>query len=328
MLGAVGAGGGSVLGGLLGQAGDALSAPRRALWTALGGPEHGNELVGQLTGMDPQSALARALGVGAEVFLDPLTIGGGLAGGLLGKGYAAAASRGRALEQEANALLSARMAGNEALAAGGQAAQAARQALPGVIDDVGRADLAGIGSGATKTFKQASPEVIAAFEQANLGRGAQPAGLEIFGRELPQGAALSPVVTETGQLTKAGLPKKVMGGKAVAVGPDGLPQLQPWERQFLMDQMATGQAGDLAHTLAVERGARSLPAGALGEVVPGAATLPMGQMPLRQGLAEIEATLPDVLRQLERYTLRPADYAQIGAAGLGGVGLGGYLGGR
>jgi hypothetical protein len=34
---------GGLLGGALGQVGDALSAPRRAIWSALGLPESGSE---------------------------------------------------------------------------------------------------------------------------------------------------------------------------------------------------------------------------------------------------------------------------------------------
>jgi hypothetical protein len=85
---------GSALGAGLGQAGDVLSAPRRALWSALGGPESGSELVSKLTGMDPESGWTKALGFGAEVLGDPLTY----AGGFLGKLGGAAAKAAPAAE--------------------------------------------------------------------------------------------------------------------------------------------------------------------------------------------------------------------------------------
>lgn len=58
---------------MLQELSDTLSAPRRALWRALGGPETGEELVSNLTGMDRDSWLTKGLGVGAEILGDPLT---------------------------------------------------------------------------------------------------------------------------------------------------------------------------------------------------------------------------------------------------------------
>lgn len=97
--GAAGGVAGSGVGGLLGQVGDVLSAPRRKLWSLLGAPEHGNELVSQLTGMDKDSGLAHVLGTGAEILGDPLTYAGGL-GGLL-KGAVLGSRVGKALETAA-----------------------------------------------------------------------------------------------------------------------------------------------------------------------------------------------------------------------------------
>src|SRR5262245_664812 len=82
---AVYVGGGAATGGALGQALHALSYPRRALWSALGGPESGAELVGEHLGIDPEAPLSQVLGFGAEVAGDPLTWGGGL----LGRGVSA-----------------------------------------------------------------------------------------------------------------------------------------------------------------------------------------------------------------------------------------------
>jgi len=59
--------------GLLGTLGNILSAPRKAVWRAFGGPETGAELVSNWTGLEKESPWAQALGLGAEVVGDPLT---------------------------------------------------------------------------------------------------------------------------------------------------------------------------------------------------------------------------------------------------------------
>ncbi len=94
--GAISVGAGAGLGGLLGQAGEVLSTPRRTLWSMLGLPETGSALMSEHLGMDPTSPLTSALGLGAEVLGDPLTYAGALAGplarlgtrGLMGAGAA------------------------------------------------------------------------------------------------------------------------------------------------------------------------------------------------------------------------------------------------
>lgn len=85
MLGAIG----SAIGGLLGQVGDTMNAPRKAIWGALGLPETGAELVSNALGTDRDSALTQALGFGAEVVGDPLTYMGGIFGKLGSKAGAA-----------------------------------------------------------------------------------------------------------------------------------------------------------------------------------------------------------------------------------------------
>jgi hypothetical protein len=332
MLAALGAGGGSFLGSALGQASDVLSAPRRALWSALGQPETGAELVEKYRLADSQSALGQALGLGAELIFDPLALAGTVGGGLLGRGYSAAMRRGAQLEDQANRLLGARTMGNAALAEGNALAQEARAALPGVAADVGRADLAGMAAGGEKVFKQASPSVIQAFEEAGLGVGTPGGGLKLFGRQLPQGSELRPVFSETGELTKAGKAKKVMQGRAPAIGDEGVPSLMPGEREFLMSEAAAGRLPatpeEIARALAMQRGSAGLPQGTLGQAVPEAMSLPMGQMPMREGLREIDRVLPGLMRRLARYELTPLDLGLVGAGGAGALGLGAYLGGR
>lgn len=78
--------GGAALGGVMGQLGDAMSAPRRYLWSQLGLPEEGNKAVSSvlhsLTGndYDSENPLMRALGFAAEMAGDPLTYSGMLGG--------------------------------------------------------------------------------------------------------------------------------------------------------------------------------------------------------------------------------------------------------
>lgn len=70
---------GAGVGGLLGQLGDAMSAPRRMAWNAVGLPDTGEQLMTQL-GMEPGTPITALLGMGAEMIGDPLTYVGGLAG--------------------------------------------------------------------------------------------------------------------------------------------------------------------------------------------------------------------------------------------------------
>ena len=74
--------------GVLGHLGGILSAPRRAVMSALQMPDTGSELLHKTFGMDPESPLTQALGFGAETLLDPLTylmMPGGALAGKLGK---------------------------------------------------------------------------------------------------------------------------------------------------------------------------------------------------------------------------------------------------
>lgn len=96
----------SILGlgsGLLGQLGEAAGAPRRALWSMLGLPETGSELVSNLTGMDKENPWNQALGVGAEVLGDPLNLFAPLVG-RLGQAATRLGPKYRGLMAEAGAL--------------------------------------------------------------------------------------------------------------------------------------------------------------------------------------------------------------------------------
>ena len=130
-----------------------------------------------------------------------------------------------------------------------------------MAQDLGRADLLGMSMGQTKAFKQATPETIAAFEAAGLGRGSpgtmrtlapgyDVGGLEVMGGRLPQGATMAPVSYPTGGLTQAGKPAMRSSGSAVAIGPEGLPQMPAGAAdQLLMSPMGSS-ADELAAMLA------------------------------------------------------------------------------
>jgi hypothetical protein len=76
MTAAAGAAGGSM-------AGQLMDYPRQAMWGALGLPPSGAELMQQQFGMDPNSPWTHALGLGAEMLLDPFTAGGLMSGSAL-----------------------------------------------------------------------------------------------------------------------------------------------------------------------------------------------------------------------------------------------------
>lgn len=83
---------------LMGDIGGALSAPRRALWSMLGGPESGAQLVANMTGGDASSGLNQGLGFMAEILGDPLSyagMGAGMLGRLAGRAAGATSAPGR-----------------------------------------------------------------------------------------------------------------------------------------------------------------------------------------------------------------------------------------
>lgn len=325
--------------GILGTIGDVLSAPRRMLWGALGGPEHGNQLMSQLFGMDENSGVAKGLGFGAEMLLDPLNMI--LAAPLL-KGAMGASRAGAGAMEALNAAKAAEAAGAAGAAGaasriGGGGATAAREALllqeqgnvarqlakeATMAQDLGRADLLGMSMGQTKAFQQATPETIAAFEAAGLGRGTpgtmrtlapgyEVGGLEVMGGRLPQGATMAPVSYPTGGLTKAGNPAMRSSGSAVAIGPEGLPQMPAGAAdQLLMSPM--GSSGD---ELAAMLAQRTRPAGMRGQAEIGQDIT--GNI-LRQGQMRRVAGVTDRLRQQAIMGDVAARQAAVDAMGMGG----------
>src|SRR5262245_28532632 len=115
------------LGGLLGQAGEMLSAPRRALWSALGAGEgSGAELAGATFGLDPEGTAAQLLGVPMEIAGDPLTWAGAALGSPLVRYLSAPWQRARQAQGQIDALRGVQGVARGALAEGEAASAAAR----------------------------------------------------------------------------------------------------------------------------------------------------------------------------------------------------------
>jgi hypothetical protein len=286
--------------------------PRRALWDAIGLPESGSQLVGETFGLDQQGALAQALGLGAEMVLDPLTLGGMFLGAPAAKAISSPWQRGAQLDDAINALKGAQSSGLADIAVTNQVA---RSQLPASLAELNQIDLPGIAAGKVKNYQFAPDDVAAAFEQANLGVGTPAGGLSVFGSRLPGGSQLEPLHQFIGT-------KQRMAGRAVGLAPEGLPQLTPEELAWLSRQAPSPELG---HTMAVDRLAGLMPPEPMmGQVAPGLGPELAG-LPLRQGLNEIDALLPILQQEAQRFRMSPLDLGMIGGAGLGSI-AGGLLG--
>lgn len=311
-----GAAGGAGLGGLLGQVSDTLSYPRRALWGSMGLPEHGNELVGQTFGMDPQSTWAHALGIGAEVAGDPLTWAmlplGGLLGGMEGAAAGARAAELAAVEGEVAAQAAARAAAQQAMvdhalgleALGGQ--QAARfEALKPIVD------VPGIMGGASKEYVRYNPEIAGMIEQWGLGRQ-NPAGPFT----LQQGRLPAPFTVESSWMRAPG------GMPPLEAGPN------PRELFHLMNQIAQAgpeRAAFMGPQALEEAVFRRAAQGMAGELAP---SLPsVGGLPADQAFQSAQGALAKALADLEAIRAmtksNPLEAAALtGASGATGAMLG------
>jgi hypothetical protein len=302
----------------------------------------------QLFGMDENSGVAKGLGFGAEMLLDPLNmilaaplLKGAMGASRAGAGAMEALNAAKAAEAAGGASQAARLAASgatparEALLLSEQANTARQLAKEATMaQDLGRADLLGMSMGQTKAFSQASPETIAAFEAAGLGRGTpgtmrtlapgyDVGGLEVMGGRLPQGASMAPVSYPTGGLTKAGNPAMRSSGSAVAIGPEGLPQMPAGAA----DQLLMSPMGSNADELAAMLAQRTRPAGMRGQAEIGQDIA--GNI-LRQGQMRRVAGATDRLRQQALMGDVAARQAAADAMGMGafdwgmvGAGLGG-----
>lgn len=300
---------GGALGGVMGQVGDVLSAPRRGLMSLLGMPESGSQLLAETFGMDEGSALTKALGFGAEMALDPLTYAGMLAGGPLGRMAAVPWQRGRQIDQSVDALNATKAAAQGALAEGNAVAQELRAAVPQVAGGFDAYNLPGVAAGQGKAVKHVSPQAM-----EGLGALATPmdAGATVMGglpanRGLPGGMAYRGVRGDGGRMTGTGLTDQSFGKPLPLMGPEDV--------AFLQGQGAGAGQSELARQLAVEQLGRALPQGPVAG---------LGGLDPRQALSSVEETLPWLLRQQQRYQLTPADIGLVGLAG--GAAAGGTLG--
>jgi hypothetical protein len=189
-------------GGLLGQLGDVLSAPRRFAWDALGLPEDGASFLAQTFGMDKESGLTKALGMGTEMLLDPLTYAGGLLGGPLAKMGAGALNARRAapLAEEISALTAARRAAQEGLVArsGHEAETLARYAAQ--ADELSALPkLPSIAGGRTHTYNSYTNGLADDMTNAGMAHINPEGQLVTLGEGRPRGVSMNQMQGNAGR---------------------------------------------------------------------------------------------------------------------------------
>jgi hypothetical protein len=331
---------GAATGSLLGQMGEIMGAPRRALWSALGMPEDGAHLLSETFGMDPDSMLTKGLGVGAEVALDPLTYLGMPLGSALGK----LGMRGGVAAGEIEGLTAARRAAQEAMverAALEEATAATQAGRMAALSEIGNPG--GLMAGEQASFAKAKPAAIGHLEETGLGTGAGPKtgrgeGAEVFGGSFKGQNARKTGPDHAGRLD-------FNAGRAGVEGPaERLGQLSPYERYLLLKQGAAGadvegglaavagqRAGELNSarampSLAEAMGQAAMPTGAIDTI----GKMGVADLPIDAGFERVQALLADALARQKAARLTDLEKAAIGGAGAGafGAGLGSYLGDR
>jgi len=189
----IGAAAGGAAGGLLGQAGDILSAPRRATWglaaklaqqAGIGSGEaynSGQEMIDALLGGggDTTDPFNQIVGAGAEMLLDPLSYAGGAAGmigGMLGKGKAAAGLASKAAQEASLAGRLESMAGSglgSELSKASELASMRQMPTASFLDDVAPVrdvfNPEAAARGWSRNFKNAEPSLAEALEGMGLG---------------------------------------------------------------------------------------------------------------------------------------------------------------
>ncbi len=187
---------GGGLGGALGQVGDLLSAPRRALWGALGLPDSGADLLSQTFGMDPDSLWTKGLGMGAEVALDPLTYSGLLLGGPLGKIVGRVNGAPAAMSGEIEALTAARRAAQEGLVT---RASIEGQTVDRYLDQASHlqrqfpSDLPSIAGGRTRSYQNYDVPLADHMANAGMGSLSGEGRLVTLGQNTPRYADVYPM---------------------------------------------------------------------------------------------------------------------------------------
>lgn len=331
--------------GILGDIGNVMSAPRRALWTGLGLPDNGEDLVDKM-GLEKGSLLSRGLGMGAEIAGDPMTYLLGGLGGMGGEAIGGMLEGGEAAGAEGiEALNSARRAAQEGLVErAGQGAdtvaeqQARFEGMRGSVDPDSMANVD------YKNYKGSTPEATDALEKAGLGTGDGGAGATIYGGQKPVGLDVKAI--------GAGGGKSALRGRGLAVGDEALPTLTPYERYLMMNEGQAARSGgldvasihnaadplaDVAMRRSAEiNGARPMPTLAdqmQANFMPrahidAARAMGLGDLPIDAGFDRAQSMLAKALEA--RHTakagqLTARDYAMIGAAGGAAGGAGGTL---
>lgn len=337
---------GGGLGAGLGQLGEALSLPRRALWEMVGGafgvPEEslqtGADLLGYL-GMDPESPWTQALGMGAEIVGDPLTYGGGLlgrAGSLLARG---------GLTDDIARLTAQRAAAQQGLVRGAGAGEMALAGQAGHFDDIGRAvDLDSLARGdISRTFARPGPGVVDAVEQAHIGRGLPDGGVEITSGMRPdfsirgRGGRLSPL-QDRGKVPEFLQTHPGASANTLTMRPGiTAPQVSPEEMALLRRESVRAIQGE-GHGLPFASihnpvSQQDVLARAAGQMAPPVPMPAVGGMPADVLFGQTQTQLAEALARLQQYDRQAALLDQMltmggigGATGVG-LGLGAYLGG-
>jgi len=354
MYEAVGQALGSGLGGGLGLIGGALSAPRRALWAALGAPENGNELVANSTGLDKDGFLARALGLGAEVIGDPLTYAGGVLGGPLGKLWGRAAGAEAALAGDIGTMTAAKAAAQKGLADRAALEAATVQQNMARVPGFAGLDIAGIAGDQAKRAAYAGQSAFDELAAAGLGRAANtlpppavsphlPLGVvndvETLGRTFPPGFGSVPLRGTNGG--------KMIGSSLQRTSAGTLPTLSPEELDFMRRMAATEPGGwqgleqatagglgprqlveeTMRHSAARANAARPMPkfSEVLGQgPFPSPIAGAMSQ-PLPQALTTVEQAIAEALARQKAMEFGLSDYLKVGGAAYGGGLAGDYL---
>lgn len=316
---------GASAGGLLGQFGDILSAPRRAFWGMFGGPETGDELVSNALGTERGSALSKALGFGAEMLLDPMTLGGAFLGSPMAKFLSAPWQRGRQLDAAVDTLQGANTLAKQAVADANMAATGLRESVPAVAEGFSTLNLPGIAMGEAKVVKHVTPGAAEALGGLAIptaeGKTAVLGGMA-SNRGLPGGVSykhmMNRQVGDAGTtMTGTGLSEASFAGTRPYMGAEDV--------GFLFGKQ--GSQSELARQLAAEQLSRAVPIEpSLGAVIGPSRLAPeIANMPVRQGMETIQAILPSLMREQGRYKITPADIGLIGGVGLGSL-AGGSLG--
>lgn len=335
MAGAVGGG----LGGALGQLGDALSTPRRIAWGGINAmlqpfglaadeaPATGTEFLANL-GMDPESGLTQAVGMGTEILGDPLTWLGIPLGMMAGK---ATQIPGNMMRNRISGLAATRAGAQEAMVKNALAQEANLAAQTARFDKMRQfVDPESLATGATRSYARPNPTLAEGLEQMGLG-------VRQADDSLSMGAGLHRNMSHADRLGSPGVPppfaQPVRGRAAQTLVPrEGVPMppvsAGPTEyERFLLQRQAT-QAGPEA-IRSIHSAADPFAEAAAIRAAETAPSMPMLQgMPADQLFGQTQSQLAQALQQLERMELLRRQLGQaagIGVAGGVGVSLGDQL---